>query len=151
LDYAAAAPFASSQSLADALLTPTRIYVKSLLPPVRDGLVKVLAHITGGGLLENIPRVLPAGLGVELDAAAWTLPPVFRWLALAGGVAPAELARTFNCGIGMVAVVAPGCVAALVERLCEAGEIVKIIGHVVQVPAGGPRVVINGMESAWRG
>ena len=150
LSWDAPAPFAPEKSLAEALLTPTRIYVKSLLPTIRDGLVKALAHITGGGLLENIPRVLPDGLGVALDAAAWDLPPVFQWLGREGKVAPAELARTFNCGIGMVAVAAPEHAEALAARLTAAGESVSTIGRVVAVPADGQRVTVTAMESTWR-
>ena len=150
LAWEAPAPFAPDRSLADALLTPTRIYVKSLLPAIAAGQVKALAHITGGGLLENIPRVLPDGLGVTLDAGAWELPAVFAWLGREGRVAPAELARTFNCGIGMVAVAAPDHVPALAARLAQAGEIVNIIGRVVAVPPGNARVTITGMESSWR-
>jgi len=150
LKWDAPAPFEPGRSLADALLTPTRIYVKSLLPAIRAGEIKALAHITGGGLLENIPRVLPDGLGVDLDAGAWEVPPVFRWLAHRGGVAPAEMARTFNCGIGMVAVVPPDLAAAAIGRLQAAGETVTPIGQVVAAPAGRPRVVITGLESTWR-
>jgi phosphoribosylformylglycinamidine cyclo-ligase len=150
LGWDAAAPFAPESGLAEALLTPTRIYVRGLLPVIRAGLVKAMAHITGGGLLENIPRVLPDGLGVALDAAAWTVPPVFRWLARQGGVVPEEMARTFNCGIGMVVVVTGDRAAAVTELLQGAGETVTIIGTVVAVAGDEPRVVINGMEATWR-
>jgi phosphoribosylformylglycinamidine cyclo-ligase len=150
LDYHGPAPFAPDQSLADALLTPTRIYVRSLLPAIRTGRVKALAHITGGGLIENIPRVLPDGLGVTLDAAAWTLPPVFGWLAAAGAIDPAELARTFNCGIGMVAIACPTHAAELMDQLTAAGETVTAIGQVRPAAADGPRVAITAMESTWR-
>ncbi len=150
LSWDAPAPFAPGKSLAESLLTPTRIYVRSLLPAIRDGLVKALAHITGGGLLENIPRVLPDGLGVALDAGAWELPPVFQWLGREGKVAPAELARTFNCGIGMVAVAAPERAAELSARLSAAGETVTTIGRVVAVPTDAARVTVTAMESTWR-
>ena len=113
------APFAAGQSLGEALLTPTRIYVKSLLALHRAGLLKAAAHITGGGLPGNLPRVLPAGVAAVVDAGAWTVPPVFAWLARTGDVAPEEMLRVFNCGIGMVVVVAPAAVAqatALLER-----------------------------------
>ncbi len=150
LDYHAPAPFAPDRSLADALLTPTRIYVRSLLPPIRTGLIKALAHVTGGGLIENIPRVLPQGLGVTLDAAAWTLPPVFRWLARTGGVTPAELARTFNCGIGMVVIASQTHATDLAAQLSAAGETVTVIGRIRLATSDGPRVAITAMESTWR-
>jgi len=150
LGYDAPCPFAEGVTLGEALLTPTRIYVKSTLAAVRAGTVRAMAHITGGGLIENIPRVLPAGLGVELDAGAWTLPPVFRWLASVGNIAPAEMARTFNCGIGM-AVVCPADKADEAQRLLAAGgETVFRIGRVVSA-AGEHRVTVTGMDQAWRG
>ena len=107
LRYDAPAPFAPGTSLGEALLTPTRLYVRGCRAALAAGGVKAFAHITGGGLVENIPRVLPDGLAAELDARRWPLPPVFRWLAETAGIARDEMARTFNCGIGMVAVVAP--------------------------------------------
>ena len=150
LDYGAPAPFEPGRSLGLALLEPTRIYVKSCLAAVRAGHVKALAHITGGGLLDNIPRVLPAGLGVEIDGAAWDAPAVFRWLAEAGGIAPQEMARTFNCGIGMVAMAAPGDAAAVIDALAAAGETVVGIGRVTERRGNGPAVVLEGIEQAWR-
>src|SRR5262245_52759891 len=106
LAWSAPAPLDSRRTLGEALLTPTRLYVKSCLAAFREtGAVKALAHITGGGFPDNIPRVLPDGLGVEIDLARVPVLPVFRWLAAAGSVAEGELLRTFNCGIGMVAVV----------------------------------------------
>ncbi len=104
----APAPFDAGRSLAEALLEPTEIYVDALLPLVRAGRVKALAHITGGGLLENIPRVLPEGCHAVVDAGAWPQPSLFAWLQRQGHIEPGEMARTFNCGIGMVAVVAAG-------------------------------------------
>jgi phosphoribosylformylglycinamidine cyclo-ligase len=102
------APFAKGTSLGRALLTPTRIYVRQILETIRrTGAVKALAHITGGGLTENIPRVLPKRLAAEIDLGSFTLPPVFRWLQGDGGIDEAEMLRTFNCGIGMILVVAP--------------------------------------------
>jgi phosphoribosylformylglycinamidine cyclo-ligase len=150
LDYAAPAPFAPGMSLAEALLTPTRLYVRSCLSAVRAGGVKALAHITGGGLIENIPRVLPAGLTAELDAARWPLPPVFRWLSQGAGIEPHELARTFNCGIGMVAIAAPGDAAAIAQRFRDAGEMVFVIGAVVP-HVGERRSVLRNMASQWTG
>ena len=128
LAWTAPAPFAPHRTLADALLEPTRIYVKSCLAAVRAGTVKAFAHITGGGLIENIPRVLPPDVVAQIDGGLWELPPVFRWLAKEGGIAPHELARTFNCGIGMVAVVRPDQVQSAIAILTEHGESVRVIG-----------------------
>jgi len=150
LDWSDRAPFADA-ALGDALIVPTRIYVRSCLAAHRAGLIKGLAHITGGGLVENIPRVLPEGLGVRLDAASWQLPPVFAWLGAAGGVAPAELARTFNCGIGMVVLAAPDRAEQAARVLEGAGENVFAIGTVEASRGRGPRVVIDAMETRWRG
>ena len=117
-------------TLGAALLAPTRLYVKQALAAVRAGGVHGLAHITGGGLTENLPRVLPDGLGAEVDLGAWTLPPVFDWLAETGGMDPAEMLKTFNCGIGMVLVVEAGRADALKELLAAEGETVVELGHV---------------------
>ena len=130
LGWDAPAPFDPAASLGAALLAPTRIYVPSALAAIRAGGVHGLAHITGGGLTENLPRVLPAGLGAHVDLGAFPLPPVFRWLAEAGGIAGDEMLRTFNCGIGMVVVVAPEAEAALAETLRAAGETVIALGAV---------------------
>lgn len=89
-------------------MTPTKIYVKSVLGALRSGRIKAFAHITGGGLTENIPRCLPDKLGVELDANNWPIPPIFPWIVAAGGVSEPEMLRTFNCGLGAVMIVAPG-------------------------------------------
>ena len=139
------APFASNRSLGEALLEPTRIYVKSALAAARTGKVKALAHITGGGLIENIPRVLPEGARAALDATAWELPPVFRWLAEVGRVPAEEMARTFNCGIGMVAVVAAEDAAEVARMLEDAGERVLAIGR-IERGTGAPDVRIAGLE-----
>jgi phosphoribosylformylglycinamidine cyclo-ligase len=148
LAWDAPAPFAP-EPLAAALLRPTRLYVKSCLAAIKAGRVKALAHITGGGLLENIPRVLPAGLACALDAKAWTMPPVFAWLARQGRIAPMELARTFNCGIGMVVVVAAADADRIGKILAAHGERVHAIGRIV--PRGdGPGTRIEGIE-AWPG
>ncbi len=147
LRYDAPAPFDPARSLGEALLSPTRIYVKSCLAAVRGRRIKALAHITGGGLTENVPRVLPEGVAAEIDAARWPLPPVFAWLMRAGGVAPEEMARTFNCGIGMVAVVAAADVEAVTAELAAAGETVHRIGRIVARQAGGAGTVIVGTRS----
>jgi len=149
LSYRDPAPFAPQSSLGEALLTPTRIYVAACLAAARAGHLKALAHITGGGLVDNIPRVLPPGLGAELDAALWPLPPVFAWLAEGARVAPAELVRGFNCGIGMVAVVAAERAEA--ARAALGGlEQARPIGRIVARQAKAPGCLIRGMEEAWR-
>ncbi len=133
LPWDAPAPFAQT-SLGEALLTPTRLYVKPALSAIRAGGVHALAHITGGGLTENIPRVLPDGLGVEIDLGTWPLLPVFGWLASEGVLDDAELLRTFNAGLGMVLVVAEEAVEGLTWTLSEAGESVHRIGTVTDGP-----------------
>jgi len=148
IGYGAPAPFAPG-TLGEALVTPTRIYVRSCLAAHRAGLLKGLAHITGGGFVENIPRVLPDGVAVEIDARAWTVPAVFRWLAVTGGVAPAELLRPFNCGIGMVAVVAPDKADDAVATLAAHGETALRIGRVAARATDRPAAVIDGLEAAW--
>lgn len=150
LGYETAAPWNAETTLGEALLAPTRIYVKSTLAAVRSGAVHAMAHITGGGLIENIPRVLPEGLGVTLDAGQWTLPPVFRWLMRQGNIASAEMARTFNVGLGMVVVVDPARAEATAAILRDAGETVQTVGHVHTVGMDAPRVTVNGMDEAWR-
>ena len=130
LAWDAPAPF-GGDSLGAALLAPTRLYVKPALAAIRAGGVHGLAHITGGGLTENLPRVLPEGLGAQIDLGAWTLPPVFKWLAAEGGLAQAEMLKTFNAGIGMVLVVAQDRADALAAALAVEGESVHHLGHVV--------------------
>jgi len=132
LKWSAPAPFAERLTLAEALLEPTRIYVRSILASIggTHG-VKALAHITGGGFPDNIPRVLPRDFAAELDLAAIDVPPVFSWLAATGGVAADEMMRTFNCGIGMVAVVARGQAAQVAAVLQQSGETVTPIGRIV--------------------
>ncbi|KAJ2744442.1 hypothetical protein GGI20_002950, partial [Coemansia sp. BCRC 34301] len=130
-------------SLGEALLTPTRIYVRPLLPLVRARLVKGMAHITGGGFSDNVPRVLPPSLGAALDAAKWPLLPVFRWLRKAGGIAPAEMARTFNCGLGMVLVVASEHAEAVVAALADAGENAYVVGALTAYDGTGERVTVS--------
>jgi phosphoribosylformylglycinamidine cyclo-ligase len=150
LQYHDPCPWQPQTSLGEVLLTPTRIYVRSALAAVKAGVVHALAHITGGGLLENIPRVLPDGLAVELESSAWTLPPVFAWLMRTGNIAPTEMARTFNCGIGLVLIV-PAAGAGEATRILEAaGETVYRLGQVVPQEPDGPRVLIRGLE-AWHG
>ncbi|SCY38443.1 phosphoribosylformylglycinamidine cyclo-ligase [Paracoccus tibetensis] len=136
LGWSDAAPFAEG-ALGAALLVPTRLYVRPALAAIRAGGVHALAHITGGGLTENLPRVLPKDMGADIDLGAWTLPPVFRWLAEAGGIDQAEMLKTFNSGIGMVLVVAADRADALAELLAGQGETVHRLGAVT--PGAGIR------------
>jgi len=122
----------SDGTLGAALLTPTRLYVKQALAAVRAGGVQALAHITGGGLTENLPRVLPDDLGADVDLSAWDLPPVFKWLQATGGMAESEMLKTFNCGIGMILVVKPDHVTDLVTLLEAEGETVAQLGTVTK-------------------
>jgi phosphoribosylformylglycinamidine cyclo-ligase len=151
LRWSAPAPFDPARELGVALLEPTRIYVKSCLAALRaTKAVKALAHITGGGFPDNIPRVLPQGLGVMLDLHRVPVPPIFRWLADVGQVAEAEMLRTFNCGVGMVAVVAPGEVDAVGNALVREGETVVPIGEVVAIARDTARVAYRGhLDLAW--
>ncbi|MCX8507565.1 MAG: phosphoribosylformylglycinamidine cyclo-ligase [Rhodobacteraceae bacterium] len=131
LGWDAPSPFGAG-SLGAALLAPTRLYVKQALAAVRAGGVHALAHITGGGLTENPPRVVPEGLACEIDLSAWTLPPVFRWLADTAHMSQAELLKTFNCGIGMIAVVAADRAEAIAALLRDQGETVVPLGRIVR-------------------
>ena len=133
LGWVAASPFGEG-TLGEALLTPTRLYVKPVLQAIRAGGVHALAHITGGGLTENLPRVLPERLGGRIDLSAWDLPPVFRWMAETGGIAEAEMLKTFNCGIGMIVVCAEDQADGLEELLTGAGETVARVGDVTDTP-----------------
>jgi len=130
LGWDAPCPFGDG-TLGAALLTPTRLYVKQALAAIRAGGVHGLAHITGGGLTENPPRVLPEGLACQIDLGAWALPPVFRWLATTANMAEAELLKTFNCGIGMILVVDPSRAEAVSALLAELGETVVQLGQIV--------------------
>ena len=128
--------------LADAVLEPTRIYVKPVLRLLKSMKVKGLAHITGGGLTGNVPRILPERLAARLERSAWALPPLFRWLQERGNIADEELFRVFNCGIGMVAVVRPADAARAVKSLKSAGVPAWRIGAIVRRPKRGPQVTI---------
>jgi phosphoribosylformylglycinamidine cyclo-ligase len=131
LSFQDAAPFAPDLSLGDALLAPTKLYVRSCLEAMSQDFVKGAAHITGGGLLENLPRVLPDGLGASIEIARWPRPPVFSWIQKTGGVDETELLRTFNCGIGMALIVGAEDAAAATALLEGAGETVFSIGEIV--------------------
>lgn len=132
--------------LIDALLAPTRIYVRPLLPLVRDGRIRALAHITGGGLLENVPRVLPEGLHARIDADSWPQPRLMAFLQAQGNIEPEEMARTFNCGVGMVVIVAEKDVKSVSEDLERSGETVFQIG---KVEAGRKGCTLRGPSGSW--
>ena len=138
--------FDQSVLLIDALLAPTRIYVKSLLPLVRASKIHAMAHITGGGLLENIPRILPAGLHAHVNADHWPQPRLMAFLQAQGHIEPEEMARTFNCGIGMVVVVAEGEVGSVTAALTDAGETVQRIGHIA---TGEKGCTVTGSAETW--
>jgi phosphoribosylformylglycinamidine cyclo-ligase len=129
LGWAAPCPFAAGQDLAAALLTPTRIYVRELMPLIRDRLIKGGAHITGGGLIENPPRSVAQGLAPKIDWGSWALPPVFDWLQRTGGVADTELRRTFNCGVGFIVIVSPANAGPVLGGLLEAGVEAFVCGE----------------------
>ena len=138
--------FDPERLLIDHLMEPTRIYVRSLLPLIRDGKIHALAHITGGGLLENIPRVLPAHLHAHVDADAWDQPRLMAFLQAQGAIEPGEMARTFNCGIGMAVVVAEADVAAVTAALEAAGETVHRIGSIRE---GAKGCTVSGSIESW--
>lgn len=149
LTFASPAPYAPGQTLAQSLLTPTKIYTRALMPLIKQsGTIKGLAHITGGGLLENIPRVLPDGAGVRLDATRWQKPPVFDWLRERGDLSPHEMARTLNCGVGMVVICDPANETAVLNQLRSSGETANVIGRAVPA-ATGERVQIDNLEAVW--
>jgi phosphoribosylformylglycinamidine cyclo-ligase len=133
LRYRDRAPFDASRTLGDALLAPTRIYVKPVLSAIRaTGAIKAIAHITGGGLTENVPRVLPEGLAAAIDLGAWRLPDVFGWLQREGGVAEAEMLRVLNCGVGLVIVAGKSCAQEVMARLSAEGEVPFPLGAIVK-------------------
>jgi phosphoribosylformylglycinamidine cyclo-ligase len=135
--------FDDTRTLGEALLEPTRIYVKPVLAAIAELEVKGLAHITGGGLTENIPRVLPEGTGVRLESSAWPRPKVFDWLKKEGGIEDAEMHRTFNCGLGMVVIVPAAQGAKAVDLFARHGVDAWTVGEVVARGAGeGPQVVV---------
>jgi len=146
--YSDPASFNKGKTLGEALLAPTKIYVKSTLAAIKAGHVKALSHITGGGFLENIPRVMPSDTLAEIDTNTWALPGIFSWLQSEGSIATREMARTFNCGIGMVVVVAPEHAAAAKVILEEHGETVYTIGHIVSGD-GKPKCRVSGIAGKW--
>ncbi len=143
----ATCPFAPGRRLADMVLEPTRIYTRSCLAAVAGGGVHGLAHITGGGLIENPPRAFPDSLTARIDMSAWILPPVFLWLRATGDIEASELARTFNCGIGMMAFVAPESVETVTACLEKAGETVYRLGQLEPRNDGQPAMILENLES----
>jgi len=150
LSWGDPSPFAGGKTLAESFLTPTRMYVKPCLAAIKAGGVKALAHITGGGLVENVPRVLPEGMGADIDATTWDAPPAFSWLKDTGNIDSAEMYRAFNAGIGMVVVSAPEHADGIIKALQDAGETVQRIGHMVDAPGREP-VLIENADALWRG
>ena len=132
LTWASPAPFARGDSIVQALMQPTRIYVKSVLPLMKSGLIKGAAHITGGGLIENPPRAIAEGLEPRFDWDAWVMPPLFAWLAEAGGVAEREMRRTFNCGVGFILIVGAEHAEPVLAALLNAGETAFVCGELGQ-------------------
>ncbi|MCL4361763.1 phosphoribosylformylglycinamidine cyclo-ligase [Candidatus Dependentiae bacterium] len=130
-------------TIGDILIEPTKLYIKSLLPLIHQEKIKALAHITGGGLLENLPRVLPENVCVELDMNLWKVPAVFSWLSEIGQISPDEMLRTFNMGIGMVAIIKIDDVDFVLQSLCEADEVVYAIGKVISRSESKQQVIIN--------
>jgi phosphoribosylformylglycinamidine cyclo-ligase len=147
-DYAAPAPFDENQSLGEALLTPTRIYVKSCMKLVKAGYVKAFSHITGGGFLENVPRVMPENTLAKIDTTTWDLLPIFSWLQNEGNIETREMARTFNCGIGMLVVVDPDNVNEALELLKTSGEDAVVIGEIT-MGEGKPKCEVSGKAGTW--
>lgn len=142
LDFNSPAPFAEGKSLGEAILTPTRIYVSSALKAIKTGHVKALAHITGGGLTDNLPRVLQDGISLKINPNAWELPSIFKWLQEKGNVEQKEMLRTFNCGIGMAIIAEKEYADIIIKNLIESGEKCFIIGEAI-AKAGEPEVVYS--------
>ena len=149
LDWGAPAPFAPDHALGAALLTPTKIYVTSILKTIKaTGAIKAIAHITGGGLIENLPRVLPPRVAARIDLSSFKAQPVFRWLANAGGIDSIELLRTFNCGIGLVVVTAESDADRVLKVLGESNEIACPVGHIIERQDGDPLQTTGALEFA---
>ena len=149
VDYNDHCSFENGKTFGEALLCPTKIYVKSCLAALKADCIKGLSHITGGGFVENIPRILPPGVKVDVDASLWKLPPVFEWLRTAGNITPIEMAKTFNCGIGM-AVIVPADKAEQAKKIFEKnGEVTYYIGTVSSKAGDEPSTTVNGCAGSW--
>lgn len=146
LNYTDPAPWNTSATVGDGLLTPTRIYVKPVINLVKRDLLKGLSHITGGGLVDNIPRMLPGDLAAEVDVSAWEQPALFRWFKKAGGLSTEEYARTWNTGIGLVLVVAPDDLSPCLNSLERDGEAALVVGKLVPRVAGSNGCILQKLE-----
>ncbi|CAG8656295.1 3545_t:CDS:10 [Ambispora leptoticha] len=146
LEYTSPCPWDPKKTLGESLLTPTRIYVRQLLPVIKKGLVKAMAHITGGGFVDNIPRVLPDNIGAIIDTSKWTLPEVFKWMAHYGNIPYDELFRTFNCGIGIVLVVSPENIEETTKLLQNFDAQTVSIGSLINVKDNERRVTLKGIN-----
>jgi phosphoribosylformylglycinamidine cyclo-ligase len=153
--YESMVPFEKSMTLGELMLMPTRIYVRSLLAALKQKdkngkpAIKGMAHITGGGLYENIPRILPDNVAAKVDAKTWKLPSIFRWLSEVGKVEANDMARTLNCGIGMVVVCAPDQADALIATVKKEGETVYTIGTIVRRDVSNMPVILDNLETSW--
>jgi phosphoribosylaminoimidazole synthetase len=146
LSYTDSAPWNSSKTIGAELLTPTRIYVKPVIQLVKRGLVKGLSHITGGGLIDNVPRMLPDRLSAELDVSAWKQPAIFKWFKRAGSLTSEEYARTWNTGLGLVLVVAPGDVDTVLLSLKNDGEQAMVVGQLISRTPDNEPCVLNRLD-----
>ncbi|GAA0542768.1 phosphoribosylformylglycinamidine cyclo-ligase [Rhizomicrobium palustre] len=146
LSYDSCATFENPKTLGEALLTPTALYVKGALAAMKAGTVKGFAHITGGGITENVPRCLPDGLDAEIDLSSWTPKPVFGWLARAAALGDAEMLRTFNCGIGLIAVVTPSDAQAVVDAFASVGQSASVIGKLISGSGEGKVVPVGKLK-----
>ena len=149
VSYNDSCSFEDGKTFGEALLEPTKIYVKSCLAALNADLIKGLSHITGGGFVENIPRILPDGVTVDVDASRWTLPPVFDWLRVTGNITPLEMAKTFNCGIGMAVIVPADKQDEAIRIFEENGETVHYIGTVRESSDGEPATTVTGKPGSW--
>jgi phosphoribosylformylglycinamidine cyclo-ligase len=147
LDHQEPCPFQDGQTLGEAVLTPTKIYVAACKAALAAGGVNGFCHITGGGLIENPPRTFDSSLAARIDVSAWSLPPEFRWLAETGGIEAIEMARTFNCGIGMMVIAAPDCVEGIGNAMTEAGETVHRMGVLEARSSEAPAVILDNLSS----
>jgi len=149
LGYNDPCPFDETKTFGTALLEPTKIYVKSTLNALKAGHIKAISHITGGGFVENIPRILPDGVSAHVDANSWQMPAVFNWLRKAGNITAQEMAKTFNCGIGLVVIVAAEGAEETLKIFQDNGEDASIIGTVKSKAGNEPATLVKGTKGSW--